>query len=168
MLVQIQYYVYVLTFKITRSKLSFLGSSKKEINIRDFAVFTRVGQGSNLGPTLRYLLTWAKVRTKDQLFGIYSRGPRFEPRAYPAVFTGWAKVRIKYQPCSIYSRGLRFEPKKGLPCGIYSSGPKFELRDYRTLQYLLAACSRFEQRAYLQYLAVFTRAINLANGTPRC
>ncbi len=63
MLVQIQYHFYVLTFKITRSKLSFLGSSKKEIL-----------------ETLRYLLAWAKVSTKGLHSCIYAHGPRFEPR----------------------------------------------------------------------------------------
>jgi hypothetical protein len=122
-----------------------------------------VGQGLNKGPTLRQgptlrkILAWAMVRTKGQLFGIYSR----RPRAYLAVFTGWAKVRIRCQLCStvftrcgIYSRGPRFEPKKGptlrnlftraevrtygLHCKNYLCGPRFELMAYRTLQYLLA------------------------------
>jgi hypothetical protein len=106
-----------LTFKITRSKLSFLGSSKKEINIRDFTVFTRVGQGSNLGPTLRYLLKWVKVRAKGLPGGIYwlgQGGNQVPTLQYLLVVV-------------IYSRGPRFEPKKEKrPCEIDSSGPKFE------------------------------------------
>jgi hypothetical protein len=118
-----------------------------------------MGQSSNLGPNLQDLLTWAKV-TKGLPCCINLHGPRFEPRAYPAVFTGWAKVRIKSQLCSINSLwlftrvGQGWNLKKGLPCGIYSRGPRFEPKAYRILRYLLAACSRFQPMVYrtLRYL----------------